>query len=80
MLSDTSAAECFLKTIATKEKIAQNKRFLLLSPCFRLLFNYCTFRGMFKNRLKSFGADAFKFVFGLERVKYLFKAFAAYKF
>ena len=35
MLSDTSAADGFLKNLATKEESAQ-EQFLLLSPCFQL--------------------------------------------
>ena len=36
MLSDASAADGFLKNMATKEEIAQNEQFLLLTPCFQL--------------------------------------------
>ena len=61
-LSDTSAADGFLKNKVTKEEIAQSEQFLLLPQCFPLLvkgypFNYREFLFFDKVCSKSFAAE-----------------------
>ena len=56
MLSDASAADGFSENIVTKEEIAQNEQFLLLTQCFPLLvigypFNYRVFNFLTKHVL-----------------------------
>ena len=49
MLSEASATDSFLKNMATKEEIAQNEQFLLLSPCFQLCsIIVLSFKGSFQ--------------------------------
>ena len=60
-LSDASAADGFLETV-TKEEIAQNEQFLLLTQCFQLLvigypFNYWDFLFFYKICSKSSAAE-----------------------